>query len=91
MQNSILFFLMMGYGLMNGLATNNVGVDALGHLGGFISGILLAMFFFVLDDSSRIKMLKPIGIIVFLLFIAGLSLFLFLRKIPGCEDPLGYL
>ena len=93
-QYAILFLIMMGFALMNGLVSTSAGVDAYGHIGGFIAGLLLALGFMANPDQDphlKIRRVKPFAIIALVLFLTGVSVLLFMRKIPGCEDPLGFL
>ncbi|TNV76496.1 hypothetical protein FGO68_gene3186 [Halteria grandinella] len=79
---TFLFMLTMGLTLMNGLMVSGSNVDAYGHLGGFVAGIMVAMVF---KQYNQYKVLKIPAAMMLVGYMVGLGVILFLRRIPHCE------
>ena len=76
---------------MNGiLNTNGAGVDAWGHLGGFLSGLSLT-YLLMPESLGTLRRFRVTSGLFLLGLFGALAVLLFLRRIPSCDnDPLNH-
>jgi membrane associated rhomboid family serine protease len=79
-QYTIITVLILGFAIINGLMPDKDNVDAWGHLGGLVSGLLFT--YSILSKSRKQQIIAIIAL--FLTFVTLITL-LHLKKIPLCD------
>ena len=89
MQYMIFFGLMVFFALLNGFMSPGSAVDSWGHMGGFLVGLAVSFLLIRPIDMSQeraLRRFKVPSIMAMFLILIGMTVLLFVRPLPYCEQ-----